>query len=151
VSGQLLKYSYYGFEAGHINQFLLNSAVIFTTTGGILVAPSLASPLATALSTFINFAFHDVNDNTTVTNGVGTNLAQPQFFVSTLGSALALWFDDTGGGLDADFDDMMVTMEEVSRVPLPLSFPLFATGLAGLMWLRKRRAGPLGLAASNPK
>lgn len=157
----VLKYEFFGYEAADDNHFLVDDVDVFINSNFTSppIALNISSPLGAFFSTSLDFSFWDPeygsfgNVASTVFNG-DANLSQPKFFSSLLGASIALWFDDAGGGPDSDYDDMMVLISEQNEVPspipLPLSFPLFATGLAGLMWLRKRRTGPLSIAASNP-
>lgn len=145
-----LTIDFLGFEAGFNNTYIYFSGGSFDTEdfpSDTVVASSLSSPLD---SFTVNgpggvLAFMFTTDAGTVTNfdnqdnSDGT-LGVPNFFVSQLNpSEIILWLDDSGAGIDRDFDDMVVRIRET---PLPLSLPLFLTGL-GLMgllgWLKQRR------------
>ena len=147
-----LTFTFIGHEASFIDTYLSPSIGpgIFNNQTSVL-----GDSFTTAgVNGLLSFIFRTNSGAGSVTNTVGAggngglaqNAATPNFFASYLGSDIFLWLDDNGGTNDGDYDDLVL---RISDVPLPLSFPLFATGLAGLVWLRKRRAGPLGLA-SNP-
>ena len=138
-----------GFEAGFHNIFALGGS--FDTedfSSNTVVATSLSSPLDSFGTSGVGgvLAFMFATDAGTVTNAnnqdnsVGT-LGLPNFFVSQLSpNQIVLWLDDSGASIDRDYDDMVI---RITETPLPLSFPLYVTGLGimGLLaWRKKRRA-----------
>jgi hypothetical protein len=166
TNGGALKYDFIGFEAGFANQFVTPGGTFSNATFGCCIkTSSWLSPLASfgtsGTTGLLNFQFLANGGPANVTNadnGIffhGVDL--PNFFASVNPAApkdgsIVLWLDD-GGGLptpDADFDDMVIRVSEVSTVPLPASFPLFATGLGllGLLWVNKRKAEPVNLRAA---
>ena len=112
------------------------------------LATSHASSLNTPLASFIvngvaglvDFIFHTpVGD---LANGFNNDLIGPNFFTSQLGDgSIVLWLDDSGGNVDADYDDMVI---RISEVPLPPALLLFGSALVGMNWLRRRRQNLFG-------
>jgi hypothetical protein len=151
-TGQLT-IDFLGFEAGFHNIYTFAPGGFFDTddySSNTVVATSLSSPLdsfnTSGVGGVLAFTFTtdalagSVSNATNLDNSAG-DVGLPNFFVSQLSpKQIILWLDDSGAGPDRDYDDMVI---RITETPLPLSFPLYVTGLGimGLLaWLKKRRA-----------
>jgi hypothetical protein len=141
-----LTYTYVGYEAAYSNQadanLTYNSDFLFnnkTTPGGT----STTRTENTNTNGLIPFSFTSLaySPKATAANG---GIVNPKtaiaFYLVDATTAFALFEDiyKISEGSDRDFDDMVVKIE-ASPVPLPTALPLFASGLAGLGWLSRRR------------
>jgi hypothetical protein len=91
----------------------------------------------------VPFLFQSTNYNPdrVATNGGTINQSLGIAFSCVLSNVCYAFFDDGGGGVDRDWDDMVVriTATDVATTPLPASLPLFAGGLALVVLLARRR------------
>jgi hypothetical protein len=153
---------YFGAEAGFVNAFSFMLAVLFSHPGGMVVAPSLASPLDTFSTTvsgtaILPFSFSANSGAATVSNGSNPDdsvglVMGPNFFAScdpfgttagsggTSCSSVYLFLDDGGAESDDNHDDMLVrlTVTAVTDIPEPGTWLLLGAGLMGLGGLRRR-------------
>ena len=86
------------------------------------------------------------NGGTDAANNGGSIAANLTLGIKIINDSVAYAFFDDGGGspVDADFDDVIIRITAISQggpelTPLPAALPLFASGLAGMGWLRWRR------------
>lgn len=142
-----------GFEAGFHNTYTFAPGGSFDTedfSSNNVVATSLSSLLdsfgTSGVDGVLAFVFTTNAGAGSVSNATNLDksegeLGPPNFFVSQLSpKQIVLWLDDSGAGPDRDYDDMVI---RITETPLPLSFPLYVTGLGimGLLgWRKKRRA-----------
>ena len=140
-----LTFTFMGKEASYTNQLLFGNTVLFDNNG----APGAASVTVNANAGLVPFSFQAVTPGNLSANNGGTFVPGLQIaFVQVSELVYYALFDDGGGRMDRDFDDMVVRITDpdpapVAAVPLPAALPLFATGLGalGLLgWRRKRKA-----------
>jgi hypothetical protein len=140
------RYTFLGKEATFVDTFWVNGELLFnnqTTVAGTSVVRD-----------FLNFEFRTPAGD--VANGdANTNTSGSVNFFASCGpsgatppptdcSIVYLFLDDTGGsnseGPDDDnHDDMVISIEMVSTVPLPAGFILLGTALGGLGVARRFR------------
>jgi hypothetical protein len=149
-----LTFDLLGWEAGYTNEFLYNGDSLpdpFNSPGPMSVS-SLETPLKTFSTNVIattasdeglvlDFSFLVLGVQlTNAINPDDSNPIQPvgvNFFVSQLTpKSILLWLDDGGAGPDDDHDDLVV---RITQTPLPLSLPLFLSGLGLLGFLARQR------------
>jgi hypothetical protein len=148
---------FFGAEAGFINELVFSSSTVFTHSGGLNIAASLAAPLATFSTTIsgigtLPFSLFANRRAASVTNGLNPNgfgsLSRgPNLFAScnpfspsagaggTSCNSVYLFLDDGGAGPDGDHDDFLVRVSVVS-VPEPATF---FSGLVALALCGARR------------
>jgi len=154
----ILTFEFFGGEADFIDAFDYNGSQLFVHTSGTLISPNLSSPLATFTTTIngsglLNFVF-DANSNTSHDadgsnpDNSGHNLLGPNFFASCNPftalpggqscNSVYLFLDDSGGGPDDDYDDMLVRAT-VTTLPEPATLLLLGLGLfVGSLAVRRR-------------
>lgn len=136
-----LKFTFLGNEAANINTLLFNDLAVpgsVTATGTVAINDSF---LLNTGSGVVNFGFRD---------GItALNTINPQFnivFFENVDSltdesgnpfAFLVGYNDNDS-IDADFDDYVVGISELTVVPVPAALPLMASGL-GLFGLSRRR------------
>lgn len=136
-----LQFTFLGKEAGNTNALLLNG----------LVAANSATNIATVTDSFLlNVSAGVVKFGFTGNGGVSAlNTTNPEFNMAFLENvdlikdaagnpfAFLVGFND-GGSDDADFDDYVVGINEVSAVPVPAALPLMASALGAFGIVRRR-------------
>jgi hypothetical protein len=159
--GATLTYTYEGFEAAYTNvAFTTPSNALFVNYNATVNATPLTASVVGQSQTvgfnftnanpaLVPFLFQSISGGTTATNGGSvTSTAAIAFVVVNNGLTAYAFFDDSGAGPDADYDDMVVRIDYTppssngGSTPLPAALPLFATGLGamGLVgWRRKRK------------
>ncbi len=136
-----LKFTFLGKEAANTNSLLLN---------GLVAAGSTTNTVSVGNSFLLNSNEGAVNFGFTGTGGVTTsNTIQPDgniAFIENVDSlkdadgnvfAFLAGFND-GGSEDADFDDFVVGINEVSAVPAPAAAWLFGSALMGFVSFRRK-------------
>jgi hypothetical protein len=154
----VLTYTYEGFEAGYTNVAFATSAdALFVNRSTSSLTAATVGDVQTRGFSFTNnpdlvpFSFQSITGGTLAANGGDvTSGAAIAFVVVNNGLTAYAFFDDSGAGPDADYDDMVVRIDYTPltrggppSTPLPAALPLFATGLGamGLFgWRRKRKA-----------
>jgi hypothetical protein len=158
---------YFGAEAGWVNRVFVQDGdesptVLFTHTGGMLISPSLALPLATVIYILTDpfepeippFGFSVNNWADSVMNGENPddlegNIIGPNFFASCdpfgdsegssrTCSSVYIFLDDGGNVHDDNHDDMLVRIT-VSEIPEPSTWLLLGAGLIGFGVVGRRR------------
>ena len=134
-----LQFTFLGKEAGNINSLLFNN---LTTAGSATNTAAVNDSFSLIASTgVVNFGFTG-NGGLTASN---TNPGENIVFLENVGSivdasgnpyAFLVGFND-GGANDADFDDYVVGISEVSPVPVPAAAWLFGTALFGFAGFRR--------------
>lgn len=149
-------YTFVGFEAGYANKFLVGSNVFdteaYAPNNKVIDVNGLASFSQTADAGLLDFRFRTNSNRNGVINGnentnnFGLGGKNPDFFASIIGapsakSGKALWvfLDDLGANDDDNHDDLVVRID-VAPVPLPAGIALMGTALAGLGFVRRRKA-----------
>ena len=136
-----LKFTFLGKEAGNTNSLLLN---------GLLAANSATNKVAIKDTFTLNANAGIVNFGFTGNGGVtASNMMKPELniaFIENTDSikdaennpfAFLVGFND-GGVNDADFDDYVVGINEISAVPAPAALSLMASAL-GMFVIARRR------------
>jgi PEP-CTERM motif len=139
--GTAVRVDYLGAEAGFENAFGFSTAE-FIHVGGIEMASSMDAPLSSFIVSvagpgFLPFGFKSNHGARYVVNGSNADesahrVSGPNFFATCnpFGSlpgaggidcnSVFLFFDDGGGGPDADYDDLLVRLSVVGGVsPVP--------------------------------
>ncbi len=135
-----LKFTFLGKEAGNINSLLLNGLVAAGSATN--TAKINDSFLLNATAGIVNFGFTG-NGGLTATNTINpeVNIA----FIENVDSikdaagndfAFLVGFND-GGSNDADFDDTVFGISEVSAIPTPAAAWLFGSALIGFAGFRR--------------
>jgi len=153
-----LTLDFFGGEADFSDEFDYLGVQRFAHTAGTLISPNLSSPLGTFTTTIngsgvLSFVFDAHSDASHVANGSNPNNAAhnqlgPNFFAScnpfsatpqpTNCDTVYLFLDDSGGGPDVDYDDMLVRAR-IQAVPEPATLVLIGLGLfAGSLAVRRR-------------
>jgi hypothetical protein len=131
-----LKITYLGKEAGDTNAFRMPGTTEIFRTSTAAVGNYAT---VTSAGGLLNFNFLDLSVfcAAAISNGAGNSIHQNAIgvFMESLTSAIVL-FNDFGG--DRDYDDMAIRIQ-VSPVPVPAALPLFATALAGVGVVARRR------------
>lgn len=136
-----LQFTFLGKEAGNTNALLLDG----------VVAANSATNIATVTDSFLlNVSAGVVKFGFTGNGGVSAlNTTNPEFNMAFLENvdlikdaagnpfAFLVGFND-GGSDDADFDDYVVGINEVSAVPVPAALPLMASALGAFGIVRRR-------------
>ena len=136
-----LRFTFLGNEAGNTNSLLFNG----------FVAAGSATNTATISDSFIlNAGTGTVNFGFTGNGGLtASNTTNPEENIAFLENvdslvdaagnpfAFLVGFND-GGSDDADFDDYVVGISEVSAVPVPAALPLLASALGAFGIARRR-------------
>ncbi len=137
----ILKFTFLGNEAGNTNSLLLNG----------LAAVGSATNVASINDSFLlNVNAGAVNFGFTGNGGLSaSNTTNPELNIAFLENvnlltddagnpfAFLVGFND-GGSDDADYDDYVVGINEVSAVPLPAALPLMASALGAFGIARRR-------------
>lgn len=136
-----LKFTFLGKEAGNINSFRFN---------GLTVANSATNVVTKNDSFLLNVVPGAVDFGFSGNGGVSaSNLSNPDtnitfienlnFIQDSAGNPFAflIGFND-GGSNDADFDDYVVGINEITAVPAPAALPLIATALGAFIIARRR-------------
>lgn len=152
-----LKVTFLGKEAGHTNNFAVN-------TGGLVITNNQAVGSGGSINVDagkLNFTFTDATDGTSVSNGVtpatygsyavlGRKVTAEtttcdytdmcEIFTSTLNGGqtfdLILGFND-GSRIDGDYDDMVIGL--TLAVPEPQTYALMLAGLSVVGFMARRR------------
>jgi len=142
-------FQFLGAEAGFNNQtWQVGSpdSILFTNfsaTSGDVSGPVAVNALAAVPFFFRSNGGNGGSDDAVNGGPIDLNLTLGLKIISD--SVAYAFFDDGGGSpIDADFDDVVIRITAISQggpelTPLPAALPLFASGLAGMGWLRWRR------------
>lgn len=136
-----LQFTFLGKEAGNTNALLLN---------GVTAASSATNIASVNDSFLLDVSAGVVNFGFTGNGGVSAfNTTNPEMNIAFLENvdlikdgagnpfAFLVGFND-GGSEDADFDDYVVGINEVSAVPVPAALPLMASALGAFGIARRR-------------
>ena len=136
-----IKFTFLGKEAGNTNSLLLNGVVAAgSTTNTATVGDSF---LLNANTGVVNFGFTGNGGLTASnTNNPEVNIAfieNVDLVVDAAGNPFdfLVGFND-GGSDDADFDDTVFGVSEVSAVPVPAAAWLFGSALIGFAGFRRK-------------
>ena len=135
-----LTFTYLGHEAGYSNDFNAYGNTLNNKTNGIGDSFNVANVGAGLLG----FDFYSNSISQGIANGSNNGFASFQSFATILDitydgvyyDAIVL-FDDSGAGPDDDADDHIIG---IRAVPEPSIIALFAAGLLGLGFARRRKA-----------
>ena len=138
-------FTFMGKEASDTNSALvMGSTTLFDNNAA--PGTSVTETVNDGTSGLVPFGFFNENSLASATNG-GTISAGTHIAFDILSSTVVYaFFDDGGGGPDADYDDMVV---RITATPRPAALPLFAGGLGfvGFLTRRKKRNGQALAAA----
>lgn len=156
--GTTITFDFFGAEAGFHNEFNFFGSELFDHPGGTIIAPNLASPLATFSQLLtgaglLPFSFDFNNDAGSVNNGTNpddsAHLAGPNFFAScapfgpgnpTTCDTVYLFLDDGGAGPDDNHDDFLVTITaSVPSIPEPSTLAILGSSLLAAGFAARRR------------
>lgn len=153
VSGQnvTLTFDFVGKEAAYTNLAVSLGTTLFSNnvTAGTLGATAselFDPPSGSALVPFTFVSTHYNPDRYAINGGTIKSSLGIAFACVSLQTCYA-FFDDGGGGVDRDWDDMVVritALDDPAATPLPATLPLFAGGLGviALLARRKKRKAP---------
>jgi hypothetical protein len=131
VAAPAIKYTFLGKEASFVNSSFnfLGASVLTNTqaTGTSVTTPGPIGPIATLAFKFSGPSGDAVN---------GSPAVSPRLAFLLIGDIAYAFFDDGGASNDADFDDMIVSIEVV---PLPAAAWLLLAGLGGMGLVARRR------------
>jgi hypothetical protein len=133
-----LTFTYLGHEAGYSNNFFAYAQTLNNKTNTI--GDSFA--VANVGPGLLDFGFYSITIDEGISNGSNNDFASWQSFATILDityqgvyyDAIVL-FDDSGAGPDDDADDHIIG---IRAVPEPSIIALFAAGLLGLGFARRR-------------
>lgn len=144
-------FEYLGYEAGDTDSayanFTFNGTVLFTNqNSGTAVDTTMTETLTLGPNGLLPFSFLDSSTNTDAVNGGPVSVGAAIAFAQIDDQTVYAFFDDGGGGPDADYDDMVVKITVAATsgappgdTPLPATWPLLAGGLGVVGLLARRR------------
>ena len=138
-----LQFTYLGKEAGNTNSLLLN---------GLKIANSATNMVSKNDSFLLNVSAGVVDFGFTGTGGLSAaNTTNPDMNITFIENvdlmkdsagnpfAFLAGFND-GGSNDADYDDYVVGISEISAIPVPAALPLMASALGAFAIARRRNS-----------
>ena len=145
TAGTTLKFTFLGNEAANINTLLFNDLVVpDSATDTVVINKSF---LLNTGSGVVNFGFRD---------GItALNTTNPEFNIVYFENVDSLT-DESGNlfaflvgyndndSIDADFDDYVVGISEVTVVPVPAAFPLMASAFGAFGIARRSNRAKVG-------
>ena len=137
-----MTYTFLGKEAGYTGFFFDAGGLPTATLNDILYGATSTQTYTLPGNLLFSFGNSSPNSGITVTNGSAANTS-PTFVIfngGTSGYQYILGYDDVGAGPDRDFDDMVIGVNVTSSVPEPGTLALLGLGLAGLGFVRRRKA-----------
>ena len=142
-----ITFQYKGYEAGYTNvaaaELTYSGTPLFTNNSTAPDSIFVQSYDTTADGGLVPFLFKSLSGLTTAANGGTPTYGSSIAFAQVDANTVYAFFDDSGGNVDADFDDMVVKISvnagTALTTPIPGALPLFASGLGLIGFVARRR------------